>query len=91
MPCATPQAAAAATAVAAHTSAAAVGAHQIVVQLWMFLAFVLDALAVAAQTLVGAALGGHDRDQAHRVARQVTRLRSGRWAVLGAEMPAPAR
>jgi Na+-driven multidrug efflux pump len=61
-----------ATAVAAHTSAAAVGAHQIVFQLWMFLAFVLDALAVAAQTLVGAALGGHDRDRAHRVARQVT-------------------
>ena len=62
-----------ATAVAAHTSAAAVGAHQIVFQLWMFLAYVLDALAVAAQTLVGSALGAHDRDRAHRVAWQVTR------------------
>ncbi len=61
------------TAVAAHTSAAAVGAHQIVFQLWMFLAFVLDALAIAAQALVGSALGAGDRDSASRVAWQVTR------------------
>ncbi|QUQ64903.1 MATE family efflux transporter [Kutzneria sp. CA-103260] len=61
------------TAVAAHTSAAAVGAHQIVFQLWMFLAFVLDALAIAAQALVGSALGAGDRDLASRVAWQVTR------------------
>jgi putative MATE family efflux protein len=61
-----------ATAVAAHTSAAAVGAHQVVFQLWMFLAFVLDALAVAAQALVGSALGGDDRERAVRVAWQVT-------------------
>lgn len=62
-----------ATAVAAHTSAATVGAHQIVFQLWMFLAFVLDALAIAAQTLVGSALGAGDREWAMRVAWQVTR------------------
>ena len=62
-----------ATAVAAHTSAAAVGAHQIVFQLWMFLAYVLDALAVAAQALVGAALGAGDRERAQRVAWQATR------------------
>lgn len=61
-----------ATAVAAHTSAAAVAAHQVVFQLWMFLAFVLDALAIAAQALVGAALGAGDGERAHRVARQVT-------------------
>ncbi|GAA3436758.1 hypothetical protein GCM10018954_063670 [Kutzneria kofuensis] len=61
-----------ATAVAAHTSAAAVGAHQVVFQLWMFLAYVLDALAVAAQALVGSALGADDRDRAYRVAWQVT-------------------
>lgn len=61
-----------ATAVAAHTSTAAVGAHQVVFQLWMFLAFVLDSLAIAAQSLVGAALGAHDRDRARRVAWQVT-------------------
>ncbi|GAA3423296.1 MATE family efflux transporter [Streptosporangium nondiastaticum] len=61
-----------ATAVAAHTSAAASGAHQVVFQLWMFLAFVLDALAIAAQALVGAALGAHEAERARRLAWQVT-------------------
>ncbi|MFF5210319.1 MATE family efflux transporter [Streptosporangium sp. NPDC000396] len=61
-----------ATAVAAHTSAAASGAHQVVFQLWMFLAFVLDALAIAAQALVGAALGANDAERARRLAWQVT-------------------
>ncbi|GAB3906413.1 hypothetical protein GCM10029964_103120 [Kibdelosporangium lantanae] len=42
-----------ATTVAAHTSTAAVGAHQVVLQLWNFLAMVLDSLAIAAQALVG--------------------------------------
>lgn len=36
---------------------AAVAAHQVVLQLWSFLALVLDSLAIAAQSLVGAALG----------------------------------
>ncbi|MEU7829748.1 MULTISPECIES: MATE family efflux transporter [unclassified Nonomuraea] len=61
-----------ATVVAAHTSTAAVGAHQVVFQLWMFLAFVLDALAIAAQSLVGAALGARDGERARRLAWQVT-------------------
>ena len=51
-----------AAAVAARFGAAAVAAHQIVLQLWSFLALVLDSLAIAAQSLVGAALGGgHSR------------------------------
>ena len=49
-----------ATAVAARFGAAAVGAHQIALQLWFFTALVLDALAIAAQSLVGAALGAGD-------------------------------
>ncbi|MEV4455813.1 MATE family efflux transporter [Microbispora sp. NPDC049633] len=61
-----------ATAVAARTSAAAAGAHQVVFQLWMFLAFVLDALAIAAQALVGAALGADDAARARRLAWRVT-------------------
>ncbi len=44
-------------AVAARFGAAAVAAHQVVLQLWNFLALVLDSLAIAAQSLVGAALG----------------------------------
>lgn len=61
-----------ATAVAAHTSTAAVGAHQIVLQLWTFLALVLDSLAIAAQSLVGAALGAGAARQARGLAWQVT-------------------
>ncbi|RSM67739.1 MATE family efflux transporter [Kibdelosporangium aridum] len=61
-----------ATAVAAHTSTAAVGAHQVVLQLWTFLALVLDSLAIAAQSLVGEALGAEDDRQAHKIAWQVT-------------------
>ncbi len=62
-----------ATTVAAHHSTAAVGAHQIVLQLWSFLALVLDSLAIAAQSLVGASLGGDDADEATGLAWQVTR------------------
>jgi putative MATE family efflux protein len=61
-----------ATAVAAHTSTAAVGAHQVVLQLWTFLALVLDSLAIAAQSLVGAALGGADEQRARGLAWQIT-------------------
>jgi putative MATE family efflux protein len=61
-----------ATTVAAHTSTGAVGAHQVVLQLWMFLAMVLDSLAIAAQSLVGAALGAGDERTARGLARQLT-------------------
>jgi putative MATE family efflux protein len=61
-----------AAAVAARTSTAAVGAHQIVLQLWTFLSLVLDSVAIAAQSLVGAALGAGSRRQAQGVAGQIT-------------------
>jgi len=52
-----------ATAVAARFGTAVVAAHQITVQLWFFCALALDAVAIAAQSLVGAALGAsHDRE-----------------------------
>ncbi|GAB3520239.1 MATE family efflux transporter [Phytohabitans suffuscus] len=52
-----------ATAVAARFGTAVVAAHQITVQLWFFCALALDAVAIAAQSLVGAALGaGQDRE-----------------------------
>jgi len=62
-----------AAAVAARFGAASVAAHQLVLQLWSFLALTLDALAIAAQTLVGAALGGGDAAGARRLAGRVTR------------------
>jgi putative MATE family efflux protein len=61
-----------ATTVAAHTSVGAVGAHQIVLQLWVFLSLVLDSLAIAAQQLVGEALGAHDDRRAQGLAWQIT-------------------
>ena len=61
-----------AAAVAARFGAAAVAAHQIVLQLWNFLVLVLDSLAIAAQALVGAALGAGDVGLATATARRVT-------------------
>ena len=61
-----------AAAVAARFGAAAVAAHQVVLQLWNFLALVLDSLAIAAQSLVGAALGAGLAAHAKSVAWRVT-------------------
>ena len=68
-----------ATAVAARSGAATVAAHQIVLQLWFFMALVLDAVAIAAQSLVGAALGAGGAGRARALARQV----AGYGLVLG--------
>jgi putative MATE family efflux protein len=62
-----------AAAVAARTSTEALGAHQIVLQLWVFLSLVLDSVAIAAQSLVGAALGAGSSRQARGIAGQITR------------------
>ncbi|MBL7253607.1 MATE family efflux transporter [Paractinoplanes lichenicola] len=61
-----------ATAVASRFGVASVGAHQIGLQLWFFSALALDAVAIAAQSLVGAALGGGSAEEATAVARKVT-------------------
>ncbi|HLS00239.1 MAG TPA: MATE family efflux transporter [Mycolicibacillus parakoreensis] len=61
-----------AAAVAARFGAAALAAHQVVLQLWTFLALVLDSLAIAAQALVGAALGAGDARHARTVGVRVT-------------------
>ncbi len=62
------------TAVASRFGAAALGAHQIAWELWLFCALVLDAIAIAAQSLVGAALGGSDAVAARSLARQFIRV-----------------
>src|SRR4051794_9265357 len=58
--------------VVAREGTAALGAHQIALQLFFFLALVLDAYAIAAQTLVGHALGAERPDDARATARRVT-------------------
>lgn len=46
-----------AAAIAARFGTSALAAHQVMLQLWNFLTLVLDSLAIAAQALIGAALG----------------------------------
>jgi Na+-driven multidrug efflux pump len=50
-------------------------------QLWEFTALLLDSFAIAAQSLVGAALGGSDAAAARALAWQVARW--GTWAGVG--------
>lgn len=58
-----------ALAVAARFGTLALAAHQILLQLWNFLTLILDSLAIAAQSLIGAALGAGSKKHA-RVAGQ---------------------
>jgi len=71
-----------AAAVAARFGAAALAAHQVVLQLWSFLALVLDSLAIAAQSLVGAALGAGQVRGAKQVAVRVVGFSAATAAVL---------
>lgn len=71
-------------AVAARFGASALAAHQVVLQLWEFLALVLDSLAIAAQALVGAALGAGDAAHAKSVAWRVTLFSTAAAALLAA-------
>ncbi|MBI3689047.1 MAG: MATE family efflux transporter [Actinobacteria bacterium] len=70
--------------VAARMGTAQVAAHQIALQLWMFLALVLDSFAIAAQALVGGALGGGDARTASRVAWRVAGYGALAGTVFGA-------
>ena len=62
-----------ATAIAARVDDVTLAAHQIAITMFLFLALVLDALAVPAQTLVAEGLGRAAGDGAH-VAQRVVRL-----------------
>jgi putative MATE family efflux protein len=59
------------SAVVARVGAAALGAHQIASQLFLFLALVLDSIAIAGQVLVGRMLGAGDADGAMAAARRM--------------------
>nr|MDT0657118.1 MATE family efflux transporter [Micromonospora sp. DSM 115978] len=79
-----------ATAVAARFGVAAVAAHQIALQLWFFTALAMDALAIAAQALIGAALGAGDAAGARRLARRVALIGLVCGAAFGALIAAGA-
>ncbi|MGY1594854.1 MATE family efflux transporter [Geodermatophilus sp. SYSU D00708] len=72
-----------ATGVVARAGTAELAAHQIALQLFLFLALVLDAYAIAAQTLVGQALGAGRPDDARATARRVTLWGLGTGVVVG--------
>ena len=62
------------TAIAARIDKATLAAHQVANSLFIFLALVLDALAVPAQTIVAEELGRNDVETAAHVARRSVRL-----------------
>jgi putative MATE family efflux protein len=64
----------AAAAVASRMGTAHVAAHQIALQLWTFLALVMDSVAIAAQSLIGERLGAGDRDGARSTARRLAEI-----------------
>jgi MATE family, multidrug efflux pump len=66
-----------ASAVLARVGEDSLGAHQIAFQLFVFLALVLDAIAIAGQVIVGRTLGAGDADAAHAAARRMIE-----WAVV---------
>jgi putative MATE family efflux protein len=72
-----------AAAVAARFGSAQLGAHQIALQLFFFLTLLLDAVAVAAQSLVGAALGAGRTEEARATARTVTWVGGALGVVFG--------
>jgi putative MATE family efflux protein len=63
-----------ASAVLARVGDAALAAHQVAFQLFVFLALVLDAVAIAGQVIVGRSLGAGDADEAYRAASRMIQL-----------------
>jgi Na+-driven multidrug efflux pump len=68
----------------------AVGAHQIAFQLWIFLALVLDAVAIAGQIIVGGELGGGRAERAYEASERMIWLSAALGAVFAAVLVAGA-
>jgi len=75
-----------ASAVLARVGSDSLGAHQIAFQLFVFLALVLDAIAIAGQVIVGRTLGAGDAEAAHAAARRMIELAVVAGAVFGVVM-----
>ena len=72
-----------ATAVATRIGTVDLAAHQIAFELWTFLAFVLDAVAIAGQAIVGRALGAGNGEDARRAGRRMIEWGVGLGCSLG--------
>lgn len=73
----------AATAVATRVGVTEVAAHQVAAQLWLFLALIVDALAIAAQALVARYVGEARPVEAREVADRLLLLGLGVGVLLG--------
>ncbi|MFF8643768.1 MATE family efflux transporter [Streptomyces sp. NPDC015345] len=72
-----------ATAVAARIGDAEVAAHQIILALWSFLAFALDAIAIAGQAIIARYLGANDAEGARAVCRRMVQWGIASGVTLG--------
>jgi putative MATE family efflux protein len=68
---------------AAGLGATATATHQLAMTVWAFLAYALDAVAIAAQTITGAALGAGDLDRVRRTTDRMIRIGLVSGAVTG--------
>lgn len=66
------------TAAAARMSAVTAAAQQVLWQVWIMVSFVMDGFAIAAQALIGTALGAGRRDEARATARALIA-----WGAIG--------
>ena len=71
------------TSVAARIGTAPVAAHQVAFRVWMMLSLTMDGLAIAAQAMVGTALGAGDGDGARRIGRRTIVWSVGVGTTLG--------
>lgn len=76
--------------VATSQGAVTLAAHQLVFTLFTFLAFALDALAIAAQALIGKELGASRPERAHQLTRTMTRWGIGFGVITGAVLAVAA-
>ncbi|NUT55187.1 MAG: MATE family efflux transporter [Thermoleophilia bacterium] len=73
-------------AVIARFGDASLAAHQVAFQLWIFLAFVLDAIAIAGQVIVGRGLGAGDTERAYAASVRMIWLSVWAGVAFGAVM-----
>jgi MATE family multidrug resistance protein len=62
---------------------AEVAAHQIALQIWLFMSFVLDAFAVAGMAMIGSAMGTGDRAEARAIGSRLLALGFMAGVILG--------
>jgi len=72
------------SAIVARSGTPSLGAHQVAFQLWIFLALILDAIAIAGQVIVARTLGGGDADASFAAASRMVVLAVLAGVVLGA-------